>query len=224
MQKPVVGLSIGMCMFPPAQKTQNDRSVYRLYAWATFLSSYSFSYAQWKEMPCLASMCTNAKRDLLFQVPICNAWAYVFLIMAQRSRILSCNTTFFLLFWSTLSTVKTEINLFQTGDDLWLWSDCSPIAGVCQSYVATLLSECHPVTVAKLYKIEDQDIERYRTQGWSKYCENWNLNGNLNLSLSSKRLLYSVVIHLINFRGYYLKRKRRNLLSFLWCLELFKGI
>lgn len=108
MQKPVVGLSIGMCMFPPAQKTQNDRSVYRLYAWATFLSSYSFSYAQWKEMPCLASMCTNAKRDLLFQVPICNAWAYVFLIMAQRSRILSCNTTFFLLFWSTLSTVKQK--------------------------------------------------------------------------------------------------------------------
>lgn len=108
---------------------------------------------------------------------------------------------------------KTEINLFQTGDDLWLWSDCSPIAGVCQSYMATLLSECNPVTEAKLYKIEDQDIERHRAQGWSKYCENWNLNGNLNLSLSSKRLLYSVVIHLINFRGYYLKRKRRNLLS-----------
>lgn len=107
------------------------------------------------------------------------------------------------MFWSTYSTVKTEINLFQTGDNLWLWSDCSPVAGVCQSYVATLLSDCHPVTEAKLYKI----IVRYRTQGSSKHCENWNLNGNLNLSLSSKRLLYSAVIHLINFRGSHLKRK-----------------
>lgn len=217
MQKPVVVLSIGMCMYPPAQKTQNDRSVYRLYAWATFLSSYWYSYTQRKEMPCLASMCTNAKRSLLFQVPICNAWAYVFLIMAQRSRILSCNTTFFSSVLVDFVDRKTEINLFQTGDDLWLWSDCSPMAGVCQSYVATLLWDCHTVTEDKLYKIEDQDLERYRTQGSSKYCENWNLNGNLNLSLSSIRLLYSAVIHLINFRGFYLKRKRRNLWN---CLML----
>lgn len=85
------------------------------YAWATFLSSDSYTRRARKERRCLA-----AKRDLLFQVPICNAWAYVFLIMAQRSRILSCNTTFFCVFWSTSSTVKTEINLFQTGDNLWL--------------------------------------------------------------------------------------------------------